>query len=134
LSKPDGPEVSVVLARKAKNDRDAMLRLASDPAIDDDLVGFHAQQAIEKWLKAVLGSRGIEFPTRHDLGRLLEMVAEADIEQPPKANELDALTVYAVEARYVDPFGVPPLERDRVAELVDGVGAWAERLLAPAEE
>ena len=30
-----------------------MRRLASDSEIDDEAVGFHAQQAIEKWIKAV---------------------------------------------------------------------------------
>ncbi len=47
-----------------------MRRLASDPEIDDEAVGFHAQQAIEKWLKTVLAFHGMEEVRAHDLGRL----------------------------------------------------------------
>jgi HEPN domain-containing protein len=34
-----------------------MQLLARNPEISDEIIGFHAQQAVEKWLKAVLGSR-----------------------------------------------------------------------------
>jgi HEPN domain-containing protein len=37
-----------------------MRRLASDSEIDDEAVGFHAQQAIEKWIKAVMAFHGHE--------------------------------------------------------------------------
>lgn len=47
------------------------MRLLADAEISDEIVGFHAQQAVEKWLEAVLGSRGIEFEHTHDLRRLL---------------------------------------------------------------
>jgi HEPN domain-containing protein len=71
LSRPEGSDLARILARKAEGDAKAMRRLASDPEIDDDAVGFHAQQAIEKWLKAVMVSRGLEEARIHDLGRLL---------------------------------------------------------------
>ena len=35
---------------------------------------FHAQQAAEKAIKAVMILRGIEFPYTHDLSRLLTML------------------------------------------------------------
>jgi HEPN domain-containing protein len=44
-------------------------------ALDDDLrpvVLFHCQQAAEKWLKALLTSRGIAPPLIHALGPLLD--------------------------------------------------------------
>jgi HEPN domain-containing protein len=134
LSSPEGPSLAAALAKKAASDAKAMRRLAGDQEIEDDAVGFHAQQAIEKWLKAVIASRGLEFPKTHDLGRLLEIVANAEVEPPPAADELDRLTIWAVGMRYADPFEMAPLDRARVAEQVEGVGAWAERLLAPAEE
>jgi hypothetical protein len=37
-----------------------MRRLASDPEIDDEAVGFHAQQEIEKWIKAVMAFTGLK--------------------------------------------------------------------------
>jgi HEPN domain-containing protein len=36
--------------------------LARDSEQDDDVVGFHAQQAVEKALKAVVAARGLEIP------------------------------------------------------------------------
>ncbi len=77
-----------------------MRRLASDPEIDDEAVGFHAQQAIEKWIKAVMASHGLEEARIHDLGRLLELLRDAGVELPPDADRVDELTIYAVPMRY----------------------------------
>lgn len=70
-----------VLVRKAEDDANAM-RLLADAEISDEIIGFHAQQAVEKWLKAVLGSRGIEFEYTHDLRRLIAEVTAAVGEFP----------------------------------------------------
>ena len=40
---------------------------------------FHAQQAVEKALKAVMIDRDIFFPYTHDIAELLEILAENDI-------------------------------------------------------
>lgn len=37
-------------------------------------VGFHAQQAVEKYIKAYLVGRQVEFPKTHDLEKLLAMM------------------------------------------------------------
>jgi hypothetical protein len=63
LSERDPRAEAEVLVRKARDDANAVRLLAADTEISDEIVGFHAQQAVEKWLKAVLGSRGIEFET-----------------------------------------------------------------------
>lgn len=74
-----------------------MRRLAPDPEIDDDVVGFHAQQAIEKWLKAVMAFHGLEEVRIHDFGRLLELLRDTGVELSPDADRLDELTIYAVQ-------------------------------------
>jgi HEPN domain-containing protein len=53
---PDRPEV---LLRKARQDELVLERLLDDQEVDDDTLGFHAQQAVEKLLKAVMASRGV---------------------------------------------------------------------------
>jgi HEPN domain-containing protein len=58
LSERDSREEASVLARKARADALAMRELAGNPQISDEIVGFHAQQAVEKWLKAVIGASG----------------------------------------------------------------------------
>lgn len=110
-----------------------MRLLASDPEIDDASVGFHAQQAIEKRLKAVMAFRGLGIEKRHDLGRLLELLERAGVELPPDSDSIDRLTGYAVESRYGDLMDPGTLERDSVIGLVDGVGAWAAEQLGPPE-
>jgi HEPN domain-containing protein len=90
LSRPEGRDLARVLGRKAEGDAKAMRRLASDPEMDEEAVGFHAQQAIEKWLKAAIAGRGLsDRKTRHDLGRLLEILTDGGIDSPPGADWLD---------------------------------------------
>lgn len=102
-----------------------MRRLAPDPEIDDEAVGFHAQQAIEKWLKAVMALQRLEEARIHDLGRLLEILGEAGVDPPPGAEWLDDLSIYAVPLRYSDLLDAEPLDRDAALALVDEVRGWA---------
>lgn len=106
-----------------------MRRLAPDPEIDDEAVGFHAQQAIEKWLKAVMALQGLEEARIHDLGRLLEILGEAGVDSPPGADWLDGLSIYAVPLRYADLLDAEPLDRDAALALVSEVGEWASAQL-----
>jgi HEPN domain-containing protein len=75
-----------------------------------DLVGFHAQQAAEKALKALLVRYAIRFDRTHDLGTLL---AQAEPVAPGIAKALgqaEELTAHAVGSRY--PGQEPPLDRE----------------------
>ena len=58
-----------------------------------------AQQAAEKALKAVLISHGIDFPWRHDLDALRNLLPEG-LKMRDEHPDLAALTEWAVEARY----------------------------------
>jgi HEPN domain-containing protein len=125
LSEREPKAEAAVLARKAEGDAKAMQRLASDPEISDEIVGFHAQQAVEKWLKAVLGSRDIEFEYTHDLRHLVSEVTAALGEFPFDLPEVVALTEHAVPLRYDAILDTEPLDRLAVVRLVDEVGKWA---------
>jgi HEPN domain-containing protein len=60
------------------------LEVAEGPAGDNVLAStlcFHAQQAVEKSLKAVLVHRGIGFPRTHNLGVLMDLLP-ADCSPP----------------------------------------------------
>jgi HEPN domain-containing protein len=128
LSTPEGLELSRVLSRKAEGDAKAMRLLAANLEIDDESVGFHAQQAIEKWIKAVMAWHGLPEERTHDLSLLLEILAAAGIEAPPGSDWLDFLTVFAVPLRYEELLDIELLDRDAIVALVDAVGDWAERL------
>jgi hypothetical protein len=85
----DRPEV---LLRKARQDELALEKLLDDCDIEDDLLGFHAQQAAEKMLKALLAARGVDYPKTHNLRVLIELLAEDDITLPAELAEIDRLT------------------------------------------
>lgn len=92
--------VAALLLRSAAIDVAACKVLNAAPGMFDTVIGFHAQQACEKCLKAVLVAAGIEFPRSHDLLRLMELLAEKGIGLPVGAQWIDELTPYAVQARY----------------------------------
>jgi HEPN domain-containing protein len=129
LSERDPKAEAAVLARKAADDATAMQLLAPNQEISDEIIGFHAQQAVEKWLKAVLGFRGIEFEYTHDLHRLIAEVTAAVGEFPFNTPEVVALTEHAVPLHYDEILDTEPLDRAATATLVDEVGKWADSQL-----
>lgn len=130
LSRLEGPELAALLVRKAQEDAVALRELASNPEIADGIVGFHAQQAIEKWLKAVMAARGIGQARIHDIGRLLQLLDKDGAELPAIADRLDEFTIYAVPLRYNELLDAEPLDRDATVHLVEAVGRWADSLLS----
>lgn len=62
-------------------------------------VCFHAQQCVEKYLKALLVTQNLEFPKTHDLGELLVLLP-ARLRPSLDDEEQDRLTDYATVTRY----------------------------------
>lgn len=129
MSERDPKAEAAILARKAEDDAKAMQLLAPNQEISDEIIGFHAQQAVEKWLKAVLGSRGVEFEYTHDLHRLIAEVMAAVGEFPFDVPEVVALTEHAVPLRYDEILDTEPLDRGVTVTLVGEIGKWAEAQL-----
>ncbi len=130
MSEREPKAEAVVLARKAKDDAKAMQLLAPNPEISDEIIGFHAQQAVEKWLKALLGFKGVEFEYTHDLRRLIAELVAAMGEFPFDIPDVVALTEHAVPLRYDEILDAEPLDRDATVALVDRLGRWASAQLA----
>jgi HEPN domain-containing protein len=65
-----------------------------------DAVCFHAQQCVEKYLKARLQEEGIIFRKTHDLGALLDLLIPTEPSWNVFRNRLNLLTDSAVEVRY----------------------------------
>lgn len=120
----NAPEHARNLLTMAHKDADALRGMIGNPLFADEIFGFHAQQAIEKSLKAWLAVLALDFPLTHDLSRLLELLEEA-------GQAMDAywplveFTVYAVQARYEAGLLEAEVPLDRI-----GVTAQVERLLA----
>jgi HEPN domain-containing protein len=60
---------------------------------------FHAQQCVEKYIKALLVWRSIDFPRIHDIGELVALLPE-EASLPLTGEEQEGLTDYAVISRY----------------------------------
>lgn len=112
----------------AAADQLAARTLASADGITDAIVGFHAQQSVEKALKAVLASREIDYPFTHDLDGLIELCAASRIDVPAELDGVDSLTPYGVRWRYgtVVPTA---LDRDQALRWAAYAIDWASRLL-----
>lgn len=133
LSERDPRAEGAILARKAGDDAAAMCELAGNPEISDEIIGFHAQQAVEKWLKAVLGSQGVAFEYTHDLRRLIAEVDALLGEFPFDTPEVIALTEHAVPLRYDEILDTEPLDRDATVALIEEVGRWASAQVDASE-
>jgi HEPN domain-containing protein len=62
-------------------------------------VCFHAQQCIEKYIKALLVSLTIDFPKIHDIGELIGLLPQG-YGVPLEESQQEQLTEYAVVSRY----------------------------------
>jgi HEPN domain-containing protein len=124
--------VAARMLRSAGVDVAACKALDSAPGMVDTVIGFHAQQACEKCLKAVLATVGADVPRTHDLLRLMELLDAQGSAVPASAQWIDALNPYAVEARYgmVEP---GKLDRQRTLASVDEMLAWAMMKVSSTE-
>ena len=121
-------EEAAMLYRIASQDRRAFLNLNADAGMDLRIVCFHAQQAVEKLLKAALVKRGLVFSRTHNLSHLAEMLKQAEVPLPLPVEVLARLNPYAVIFRY-DDLDIPLIGRDEVQHIVGTVFAWAEEEL-----
>lgn len=97
-----GRDLAEQLLRRAADDEAAARAMLPLESVTNAIVGFHAQQAVEKSLKAVLAARDVEFPFIHDIGGLADLCEEAGASLPGEMDEVDRLTPYAAGLRYDD--------------------------------
>jgi HEPN domain-containing protein len=91
---------------------------------------FHAQQAAEKSLKAVLLAHSQNIPRTHDIAFLIDQLP-SEILQPPQFFMLPILTRYAVQHRYPgQDIIVARRDRDKALLLARTALLWAEQTIA----
>ena len=85
---------------KAEEDYDMaqLARQSSRPFHNS--ICFHAQQCIEKYLKAWLQEADIPVPRTHDLEELLALIVPTLPDSPQWQPDLKRITEYAVDSRY----------------------------------
>ena len=117
----------------AEDDLAAFRALAAMPHIRQAIAFFHAQQAVEKSLKAVLFAKGVEFRRTHDLYELADRIEKSGVALPCSAEELAQINPYAVEFRYDDQI-VPLLTSDEVDNIAAQTLAWAAAVITGQEK
>ena len=115
---------------KGLEDEVLVRKVCEDADVSDDIFGFHVQQALEKYIKAVLAADEIRPARSHDLGVLLDEVKTAGHEVPDEVAAAVEWTPHAVRTRY--PFFAPrpPIDRAAALALVTRMRRWAEEIIA----
>ena len=115
--------------RKAENDlmnAAHTLKLGADGPTDTAC--FHGQQCVEKYLKALLVLRAIDFPKTHDIEKLIFLLP-ATARTSLTAEEQAKLTEYATGARYPGWGEIPLAEARRAVALARRLRREIRRVL-----
>jgi HEPN domain-containing protein len=76
-----------------------------------DMVCYHMQQCVEKYVKAYLVQHQVPFRQTHDIAELIEQCKGIDASFDSLYKyQADSLTIYGVEIRYPDDFYMPTRE------------------------
>ena len=118
---------------RAREDLAVMKDLhSSNPAGFTSTICFHAQQAVEKFLKAFLAFHEVDFPRTHDVDYLLMECQKID----SKSFQIDlkSLTEFGVSVRYPDDFYVPtPDESNEYSQIAIAISEKVEKLITIQE-
>jgi HEPN domain-containing protein len=89
---------------------------------------FHAQQAVEKCLKAVLFARLVEFRRTHDLIELADLLERNGVKVPVTSQWFKSLNPFAVAFRYEE---AEPgrIDTGALSDVVRKVRAWAGEMV-----
>jgi hypothetical protein len=117
------PTQAQILCVKAAEDENAIFTAG----LSDSILGFHAQQAVEKLIRALLAQLNVPFELTHNLGRLRTALVTAGESLPATPIPLDQLSDFAVVYRYdlLFKFASPD-----VAELQETVRLIREHVTA----
>ncbi len=122
-------EVARELLAAARTDLKALTHMLDAEAFDDQVFGFHAQQAVEKALKAWLNLLGEIHPYTHNLRLLLDKLNEHEAAIDAYWDFVD-LSSYAMQLRYESPSTEDePLSRDTLLADVRALVEHVEELV-----
>lgn len=119
------------LLKIARRDPLTLSLLAPPPDAPLAAMGFHAQQAVEKSLKALCALHSVAVLRTHDLAALATLLLSSGHELPVSLDQVRELSPFAVEFRY-DESMHSQLSRDALIALVHEIVAWASRCIDDA--
>jgi HEPN domain-containing protein len=123
-------DYALMLLQLADRDSRAFLALKNDVEwnVDPHTICFHAQQSVEKALKAVLASKNMEVGRTHDLNKLFYEIEKLSIKIPVCLEELSKLNPYAVTVRY-DDLEVDTITVKEAENILTIIFKWAEDVI-----
>lgn len=117
-----------MLIRMAEQDWEILQVIKDAPRVGIQGVCFHAQQRIEKYLKALLVSQGMTVDRTHNLAALAAKLGDKAGPLPLGLEQLADLNPCAVTLRYDDQI-IDLLSREVVLATTSTVRDWARRVL-----
>jgi len=120
-------EMVRTLLHKAAQDEAVVEALAGDRKFDDETVGFHAQQAVEKLLKAWLSHLSVDYPKVHRLEMFVDLLEANGKTLPEELADVGLLTPFATVFRYDDLPLAASIDRGRLLQMVREIRAFIER-------
>jgi HEPN domain-containing protein len=121
---PIDPQAELLLLKSAE-DRECL-----NYPLPSTSFGYHATQAVEKLMKALISARGEVYPFTHELEKLQSQLKNAGEILPALTCEFDDLQPYAVLIRYDAAKELTSAERGRFIETVDVLRKWIEARIA----
>jgi len=120
------------LFRAATRDRTSFELLFDTGRAPHETLGFLAQQACEKFIKAVLVVHGAQVERTHDLERLFDLAHEQGITVPVASELLRRLNPYAVGLRY-ESTEVIWIAAEDARTVVSRLHGWANTEIAACD-
>jgi HEPN domain-containing protein len=128
------PEHAQQMLALANKDLKALRGMQDVEIFDDAIFGFHAQQTVEKSLKAWLSSAGIAYSKIHDLEELFSLLEKNGQHIPAHFRNLTDLTDFAVQFRYeLFEYFETGLDRAETIDRVSKFSDYVEQIIVNAE-
>jgi len=120
-----------VLLHKAAQDLETLDLLMQHETAASEAIGFHAQQAAEKLLKAAIKATGADYPYTHAIGHLLAILQRVGADVPGPLQEVERLTPFAAHLRYeaLGEGDVVDFDWVTVRQLIQDLREWVGALL-----
>lgn len=100
--------------KKVESDLKVVKHIITIDEPPTDILCFHCQQAVEKYLKAFLTFRDVRVSKTHDMDIIMNLCIEQDEEfERLDKKKISDLSYYAVEIRYPEEFYFPTLNETK---------------------
>ncbi|MBK1618568.1 hypothetical protein CKO42_08980 [Lamprobacter modestohalophilus] len=120
------------LLQAGERDRLSFQLLAQTGRAPHETLGFLAQQACEKFIKAVMVLGAVRVVRTHDLEYLVELAQAGGVTVPLSVQQLRQLNPYAVAFRY-ESSGQVWLSETEAENMVEVLHQWARETFSSNE-